>query len=76
MAAKKLTVNEVAEKFGYSPHWVRVMAKRGVIPAFKYRSRWMFDEDAVRLALIIPNSYKTPEGQNAGQEKQPGADNL
>ena len=73
--AAKLTVEKIAVKFGYSPHWVRMMAKAGKIPAIKMRKRWFFNEDAVRTALFVPNSYAKPEGHNAGN-KTPGSDDL
>ena len=59
MAAKRLTVKELAASVGYSEHWVRELARKSLIPAVKRGHIWLFDEFEVKKALINANNYPT-----------------
>ncbi len=46
-----LTVNEVAEHLRLGPDEVRVMIRRGKLPAVKIGSRWRVRREAVRALM-------------------------
>ncbi len=46
-----LTVNEVAEHLRLGPDEVRVMIRRGELPAVKIGSRWRVRSEAVRALM-------------------------
>jgi len=62
--SKLVNVREASKALNYTPHYIRVLASNGKIPAIRRKYRWMFDLDAVREAIFSDNSYKR-KGVNA-----------
>ncbi len=58
-----MTVIEIAEMLGFTPSWVRELARNGQIPAMKRGHAWVFDRESVKRAVYKQNSY-TPGGKN------------
>lgn len=55
---RNLTVKQLAKKLKRSELWIRILARRGSIPATKKGHVWLFNEKEVRKAYYIENSYK------------------
>ena len=75
MSNPTLTVKGLAIKLGYTEYWIREMARSGKIPAIKRGSMWLFDEQAVKEALIKSNSYPVKKDSAADAKPQKSAAN-
>ncbi len=52
-----LEVKQLAEKLGLTEPWVRILAKRNIIPGVKKGHIWLFDEEEVRRAHYKNNAF-------------------
>ncbi len=55
---RTLTVKQLAKKLDLTENWIRILARRGEIPGTKKGHPWFFNEDEVKTALYIDNSFK------------------
>lgn len=63
------TAKEIAELLDYTTSHVRNLAKAGVIPAKKFRTKWLFKKDEVLEALEL-----TIEGKKDDKMDQTASD--
>lgn len=71
MAAKRLTVAEVAARIDRPLDWVRAQAKVSAIPAFRVGRQWRFDPDEIDAwERRQHNAYRDPMSMTDLSEKR------
>lgn len=59
-----ITTEELAAKTGYTIWYLRDLARRGLIPAVKFKRTWLFNYLDAKKALKIPDIRKASNDDN------------